>query len=185
MAVKKTYKGRRPLTQDVCKRLSSRPCDITLQRRCVRAMKGKPTNMKRKDILMYIRRLCERITRYGSTNLNTKRAIEHRENQLYNEFDPRFAEARSITYLREHGMNAGTKYAESIQKVIAKLRNDELVKGFTILRTCKVKGHPKLVGLLDLGNEQTLCVTITSPASPKVKANIAKLNKEKWAKDGT
>lgn len=127
--------------------------------------------MKRRDILIYIRRLYGRITKYGSTSKITTNAIAHREEQLYNEFDPRFGEMRAKQLLRRAGMNANTKYNESLEKVIKKLRNDEEVDGFTLIPTGKVKRHPTMVMVMALDKDQSLVVRAkrraNSPASFK------------------
>lgn len=127
-------------------RMKTKPNNLALLKRCRRAQVGKPSLKKRKDIIQYITALCKFNKTHG-TNVN---AIVLRKKQLV-EFDFRIGQQMIKAKLNTVGI-------KTIEEVIDLLRQDKLVRGFTLVRTCKADGNPTVIRALDLEDGMSLCV---------------------------
>ena len=155
-------------------RAKNRPNNIALQRRCMRAMEGTPTVRKRKDIMTYIKALKTKFVRYGKIHKGTDNSIKHREDQLV-EFDFKFGKKKAVNNLKRLELTGTHK--EQLQQVIALLKQDKTVEGFTLVRTCKADGNPTVIRMLDIEDEMSLCVFV-KPKPHKGNDNIGVANKK-------
>lgn len=145
-------------------RLKIHPNMNTCRKRAYRALVGKPTLKKRKDLHLVIV-MYKSKARY-SMNKKIKEAIKH-WTKVLRSFDVEYFSQKADARMRVKKIE-GKNRMDKLINVLRLLKDGQTVDGFTTMRTCKTEHHPTFSGVLTgeelkmpelLELDRSLCIT--------------------------